>query len=289
MNSEKSVPSVEKFKLERNDELEASDFKLIEHVYPQGADFSPAFTAGSSLTLVLSGTLNMPATSTAPTNVAGCVVEITEGMLVAAEVAQLNAATSVHLWQITGSEGAISALQRFAYQLLRKDPATAAHSVRVSALAARMGSALQLRPGRLERLSVAAYLHDLGKLKLPSRLLQSTERLTLPQWQLMTQHPTYGRQLLEDTAFEQFGGVLEQHHERLNGSGYPHGLRGDAISLETYIVAVADTYDAITHPRPYQRERSPQQALSEINRYSEVLYPRNVVGALNRVSRTFVT
>ena len=109
----------------------------------------------------------------------------------------------------------------------------------------------------------------------------------MAQWQLMMKHPAAGCELLEDTPLEALGSILEQHHERLDGSGYPHGLKDDAVSLEAYIVAVADTFDAITHTRPYQPVRSVQHALSEINRFSEVLYPGNVVDALNRVSKSF--
>jgi HD-GYP domain-containing protein (c-di-GMP phosphodiesterase class II) len=116
--------------------------------------------------------------------------------------------------------------------------------------------------------------------------LQSSQRLSVAQWQHMKAHPVAGRQLLSGTPLEELGFILEQHHERLDGSGYPHGLKEDALSLEASVVAVADTFDAITHARPYQDARSAQHALSEINRYSDVLYPSAVVSALNRVVRS---
>ncbi len=99
----------------------------------------------------------------------------------------------------------------------------------------------------------------------------------------MTQHPSCGRQLLEATTLDFLTAIIEQHHERFDGSGYPFGLAGDAVALEGYVIAVADTFDAITHARPYRQARSPEAALSEVNRYSGVLYPREVVGALNAV------
>ena len=148
-----------------------------------------------------------------------------------------------------------------------------------------MGRHLGLGSLRLERLALAAYLHDLGKLKLPTALLQTPTPLALPEWHLMTRHPREGSRLLGGTPLAFAGTVAEQHHERLNGSGYPAGLRGDHLAFESQLVAVADTFDAITHGRPYQEPRSSQGALSEINRYSGVLFAREAVNALNAVTK----
>ena len=191
------------------------------------------------------------------------------------------------LWQITGSPELLGDLEHFATQIRRKDAEVAAHSARVALLATDIGRRLGLSAPRRERLGLAAYLHDVGKLKLPTRILQTPDSLTPCEWQLMTQHPGYGRQLLKSTTLAFLAPTIEQHHERLDGSGYPFGLAGDAVAVESYIIAVADTFDAITHTRPYRQARSPVTALSEINRYSGVLYPREVVGALNAATRSF--
>ncbi len=196
------------------------------------------------------------------------------------------AQTPAFLYQFRTDSAVSEALENLSARLRRKDPQTAGHSARVGFLAWQLGRALGLEAPRLGRLALAAYLHDIGKLRLPTGLLQSAQPLTVAQWQLMMGHPEAGRELLEDTPLKGLGTVLEQHHERFNGSGYPHGLKGDAISLEAYIIGVADTFDAITHPRPYQTARSVAHALSEINRYSHVLYPAEVVSALNRVHKT---
>ncbi len=188
------------------------------------------------------------------------------------------------LWQITGQAELISSLERFSAQLVRKDAATAAHAARVAQLVAAMGCYLGLSRLRLEHLSLAAYLHDLGKLTLPTELLQTPGRLTPDGWSFMSAHPRAGKQLLETTPLAFLGLLIEQHHKRLDGLGYPFGLKGHEIALENYLIAVADTFDAMTHDRPCRRVQSRARASAEINRYSGVLFPHEVVGALNAVT-----
>ena len=191
------------------------------------------------------------------------------------------------LWQITGSPELLGDLEHLATQLRSKDAEIAAHGARVALLAKDIGQRLGLSAPQLERLGLAAYLHDVGKLKLSTHILRTPDSLTPCEWRLIMQHPSYGRQLLETTTLAFLASIIEQHHERCDGSGYPFGLVGDAVAVESYIIAVADTFDAITHTRPYRQARSPVTALSEINRYSGVLYPREVVSALNAVTRSF--
>ncbi len=262
-------------------EFEVQDFKLAEHVYPVGILSVPAVTR-TALLLVLSGQISSGRTlDDIQTYLPG------SGFIVrGSQPLHVDAAAKV--WQVTGSCALLGVLERFSTRLVRKDAATAAHSARVAVYAASIGSQLGLRAPRLDHLSLAAFLYDLGKFSVPRSILQTCKRLTLSEWQLMTQHPGYGRRLLESTSLSFLGTIVEQHHERLNGSGYPLGIAGSAVQLESYIVAVADTFDAITYARPYQGARSPQQALSEINRYSDILYPREVVSALNAVIKTFI-
>ena len=257
------------------DELEAQGFRLIDYVGHLAAPVVDG-CAETSLLLVLSGQLR---SGVRRTLYPGEVTTL-EGLQ------QLQLEPGTRLWRITGARGLVRDLERFATHLRRKDAVTAAHSARVARLAVVIGQHLGFFGAHCERLGLAAYLHDLGKLRLPSRVLQSSESLTLAEWRLMVQHPSYGRQLLEPTAFAALGPWVEQHHERLNGSGYPFGLAGDAVRLESYIIAVADTFDAMTYARPYRGARSPQEALSELNRYSDTLYPREVVAALNAAVKT---
>ena len=192
---------------------------------------------------------------------------------------------NARLWQIIGRTELENSLRRFSAQLVRKDATIAAHAARVAQLALSMGCRLGLGKARLEQLSLAAYLHDIGKLTLPTELLRTPKRLTPNEWALMRGHPHAGKQLLEATPLAFLGLMVEQHHERFDGSGYPFGLEGSEAGLESYIIAVADTFDAMTHGRPYRCARSREQALTEINRCSGVLYPREVVSAFNIIKR----
>lgn len=281
MHGNKPTPSGKLPRTHTFSELEVQDFKLAEHVYPEGRVSAPAAT-GASLLLVLSGEVGSGRTpDVVRSYLPGSCLTVRES-----QPLQIDAAAKV--WQVTGSKELLKALERFTNQLVRKDAATAAHSARVALLAAGVGRLLRLSTPRFETLCLAAFLHDLGKLSVPRSVLQTSERLTLREWQLMKQHPNYGQRLLEPTPLAFLGTIVEQHHERLNGSGYPLGLSGNAVQLESYIVAVADTFDAMTYTRPYQGARSPQQALSEINRYSDILYPREVVSALNTLIKPFI-
>lgn len=168
-------------------------------------------------------------------------------------------------------------------RLARKDPQSTAHAARVRQLAREMGQALSLCPDELECLEASAHFHDIGKLAVPRATLTNPGRLSLGEWRMIVNHPVYGRTLLGRTHLATAAVVAEQHHERLDGSGYPYGLSGDEVSLESYLVGVADSFDAMTHERPYQRARGPKQALSELNRYANLLYPGELVAALNAV------
>lgn len=278
MHEDKPTPSLPLARNSTADELEAQGFKLISHECPQDS-VELQQMAAPSLLLVLSGHVVLEAAQ-------GSRHLLTGDSLLVYGQQLLRPRLASQVWQLSGSEAALLSLARLSAQLRRKDAPTAAHSARVALLATVIGRQLGLSEGRLTQLGLAAYLHDLGKLRLPSGLLRAPKHLTLAEWQLMTRHPSYGRRLFESTplAGGHAGTIIEQHHERLDGSGYPAGLAGDALLLESSVVAVADTFDAITHARPYQEARGPQQALSEINRYSDRLYPRAVVTALNAVA-----
>ena len=250
-------------------------FSFTEHT--DQSDSAETGCAELSLLLVLTGRLKL---GTRYTFIPGDVTS-----LQSLQSLQLEPGTK--LWQITGPSELLGDLEQLATRLRHKDAEVAAHGARVALLARDIGQHLGFSAPRSEQLGLGAYLHDVGKLGLPTHILQTPDSLTPCEWQLMTQHPSYGRQLLETTTLAFLAPAIEQHHERLDGSGYPFGLGGDAVAVEGYIIAVADTFDAITHARPYRQARSPEAALSEINRYSGLLYPCEVVGALNAVTRSF--
>lgn len=168
-------------------------------------------------------------------------------------------------------------LMQLADSIEQKDGYTADHCKRIQDFSLRTAEAMGLGHNRLYLLNYGAYLHDVGKAKLPEGLLQKPGKLTPEEWTIMKQHPTMGRELLENSFLQDVGEIIEQHHERLDGSGYPKGLKGLEISLEAFIIAVADTFDAMTTDRPYRAALPVSHALAELRKYADQHYPQEVV------------
>jgi putative nucleotidyltransferase with HDIG domain len=176
-------------------------------------------------------------------------------------------------------------LMQLADSIEQKDGYTADHCKRIQDFSLRTAEAMGLSHDRLYLLNYGAYLHDVGKAKLPEGLLQKPGKLTSEEWTIMKQHPTMGRELLENSFLQEVGEIIEQHHERLDGSGYPKGLQSLEISLEAYIIAVADTFDAITTDRPYRAALPVSHALAELRKYADQHYPREVVETFIKANR----
>src|SRR5216684_3903704 len=136
-----------------------------------------------------------------------------------------------------------------------------AHNGRVGDLCVRIGRQLGMTAPELRVLSRSGLLHDIGKLALPGSILHKHDPLDDSEWKLMKTHPEVGLKILQWAGhFERSLLAVLHHHERMDGSGYPHGLVGDAIPIEARVVAVADMYDVLTSDRPYQRARSEREA-----------------------------
>src|SRR5437867_6353196 len=135
-----------------------------------------------------------------------------------------------------------------------KDRETRAHNLRVARLCVHIGRQLSMSAGELRVLARAGLMHDIGKLGIPDSVLGKHSALDESEWSLMRTHPEMGLNLL-DRAGQSSREVLAvlYHHERLDGSGYPYGLKAEGIPVEARIVAVADTYDALTLDRPYRK------------------------------------
>ena len=142
-----------------------------------------------------------------------------------------------------------------------KDREARAHNLRVARLCVHIGRQLSMSAYELRVLARAGLMHDIGKLGIPDNVLGKHSPLDDAEWSLMRTHPEMGLTLL-DRAGQSRREVLAvlYHHERLDGSGYPYGLRAEAIPIEARIVAVADTYDALTSDRPYRLACSDAQA-----------------------------
>jgi HD-GYP domain-containing protein (c-di-GMP phosphodiesterase class II) len=147
-----------------------------------------------------------------------------------------------------------------------RDAYTAGHSRRVSEYSCAIAQAMNLAEDDLEIIRVGALLHDLGKIGISDLVLQKPGRLTPEETELIQQHPVIGKRILENV--QAYLGIVELHHENLNGTGYPHGLKGEETPLYARIVKVADAYDAMTSDRPYRRGKSHAEALAVLRSVS---------------------
>ncbi|MDD3243452.1 MAG: HD-GYP domain-containing protein [Eubacteriales bacterium] len=147
-----------------------------------------------------------------------------------------------------------------------KDEYTQGHSKRVEEYAEKIGRAMHLAPHRLEELKVAALLHDIGKIGIDDQILRKPGPLTAQERATIENHPEIGLHIIEGNDFsDRIKSIVLHHHERYDGGGYPGHLAGEDVMLEAYILAVADTYDAITSDRPYRNGRSTDVSLRIIS------------------------
>lgn len=194
---------------------------------------------------------------------------------------------------ITERKRAEEAVERALYQLVStlssamelRDPYTAGHQQRVAELACAIAEELNLPAERIRGLRVAALLHDIGKaLFVPTEILSKPSKLTELEMALIREHPKAGYDVLKGVEFPwPVAEAVYQHHERLDGSGYPRGLKGDEILLEARILAVADVVEAMSSHRPYRPAHPLERALAEVRTHRGTLYDPAVVDACLRV------
>lgn len=166
------------------------------------------------------------------------------------------------------------------------DGYTALHQKQVAALASNIGQRLGLEVHRVEGLYLGALVHDIGKIAVPSQLILKPGKLTPEEFTLVKTHVRVGVDMLQSVSLPwPVHAIIGQHHERLDGSGYPLGLAGEAIVIEARITAVADVFEAICEPRPYRRARGCAEALAELERGAGSTYDREAVNALASLVR----
>lgn len=159
-----------------------------------------------------------------------------------------------------------------------RDPYTAGHQLKVTELAVAIAQELGLDVGQIEGIRMGASIHDIGKIYLPAEILSKPSRLSETEYSLIQTHPQVGFNILSDIDFPWLvADVARQHHERLDGSGYPQGLKGDEICLDARIVAVADVVEAMSSHRPYRPALGMDAALAEIRVHKGTLYDAQVV------------
>ena len=167
-----------------------------------------------------------------------------------------------------------------------RDPYTAGHQRRVAELSHAVASELGLPRQRIEGLRLAATIHDLGKIAIPGEILSKPSRLTEIEFNLIKIHPESGFDILKDIDFPwPISRMVLEHHERINGTGYPRGLVGDELLLESKILAVSDVVESMASYRPYRPALGLEQALLEIEKNRGVLYEPDVVDACLQMFR----
>lgn len=164
-----------------------------------------------------------------------------------------------------------------------KDIYTRNHGSRVQNLGVKIARKLALPPEKIDTIAYAGMFHDIGKIHVPDAILLKPGRLTPEETEYIKRHPVDGRKMVQGTQLESLGDIIAQHHERLDGSGYPYGLVGDRILFEARIVAVADVYDAMTTDRPYKKGLEAAEALDELKKNAGSSYDADVVKALGAV------
>jgi HD-GYP domain-containing protein (c-di-GMP phosphodiesterase class II) len=171
------------------------------------------------------------------------------------------------------------------HRLDRHDRSTEEHTRRVATLAVMLGERLGLRAGRLRELALAGILHDIGKLSVPHAILAKPRKLTDDEMDVIRLHPVWGDELLAQLGYaKRIRRWVRGHHERLDGSGYPDGLDGSQLDLETRILAVADVYDALVSPRVYRQAWQREDALALLREGVGTLYDERCVAELEALT-----
>ncbi len=175
-------------------------------------------------------------------------------------------------------------IQAIATTIETRDPYTAGHQRRVSRLAAAIARDMGLDEERVTGVQRGAEIHDIGKIYVPAEILNRPGKLSDIEFSMIKTHPQVGYDIIKDIDFPwPIAEMILQHHERLDGSGYPHGLTGNAISLEAKIIAVADVVEAMMNHRPYRPALGLDSALEAIDRGSGRLFDAAVVAACTRL------
>ena len=165
-----------------------------------------------------------------------------------------------------------------------KDPYTRGHSQRVAQISLELAKEMGQSPSEQQKVNIAALLHDVGKIGIEDHILKKPSQLTDEEYGVIKQHPRWGAMIMGHiTQLKEVVPAIQHHHERLDGSGYPEGLAGEQIPLLARIIAVADTFDAMTTDRLYQKAMEPQFVVSKLHEWKGSRYDPTVVDAMTRI------
>lgn len=182
-----------------------------------------------------------------------------------------------------GSSSALPPLIELVDRLERRHPELNAHGARVGAYAEAIAHEMGLPAPAVARVRLAARLHDIGKSWISPDILDKPGPLTEAEWMQVRRHPAVGARLLRSANLHELADIVMAHHERPDGTGYPHGVPAGEFPLEAQIVAVADVYDAMLSPRPYGPSLSSDEARSELQRVASTQLDAHVVAMFLRV------
>jgi putative nucleotidyltransferase with HDIG domain len=178
----------------------------------------------------------------------------------------------------------LNSIQMLAGAVDEKDPYTKGHSDRVTKYSVMISKELGMTTEEVEKIRIAAQLHDVGKIGIEDRILKKPGALTPEEYEVMKSHTVRGANILRpvEQLREMIPGI-ELHHESMDGKGYPYGLTGAEIPLQARIIAVADTFDAMTTNRPYQAAHEPEYAIKIINTLGRNRLDPKIVAALTKI------
>jgi HD-GYP domain-containing protein (c-di-GMP phosphodiesterase class II) len=177
-----------------------------------------------------------------------------------------------------GLSKSINELMEISKKSQKKDMYTHDHGSRVQNYSIKIANTLNLNNDMVENIAFASLFHDVGKIHIPDEILMKPDELTEEEMDCVKKHPGSGYKMLQDTYYRQISKIVKQHHERLDGSGYPQGLKEDEIMLEAKIIGIADAYDAMTTNRPYRKAMTSEEAVEELRedveagKYDEKLF-----------------
>lgn len=169
-----------------------------------------------------------------------------------------------------------------------KSPWTSGHSVRVARYAAELARKIGLSESEIEKIQTSGFLHDIGKIGIPDAILDKPDKLTDEEWKVMKRHPVIGYEMLRDI-WQFRGTVLDgviYHHERIDGKGYPFGLKGEEIPLTGRLLAIADGFDAMTSERPYRPKMPKERALEILLNGAGTQWDKDLVKAFVEIQKS---
>lgn len=175
----------------------------------------------------------------------------------------------------------IESVSNLLQQIQMKDQYTEDHCNRTGNLAVEIAVQMQLPENIIENILYTGKFHDVGKIDISAHILNKQGKLTVDEFDNIKKHPQAGHNIvMREMDNECYAEIILQHHEKLDGSGYPKGLKGDDICIEAQVILVAESFDAMTSDRPYHTAKTVEEAVAELRSYAGIWYDPSIVEAL---------